>query len=348
MTRGQAVAEVTRTGVATRLGRIGASLSILQPEPTLLQKATARLVRVLAVLAIGFCVGVVVLYGLLRHDWTDGLLSGIALAIAMLPEEFPMVLAIFLAIGSLRLARRNVLVRRAAAIETLGAVTVLCVDKTGTLTENRMRLSRLWQPEAGFGDVRGDGAAATLLQAAALASVPRPVDPMDKAVLAAFGEAGAPPAGELICTYPLTPSLLAFGQCWRLASGELVYAAKGAPEAIFRLAHLTERAEGVARAAVTELAGNLRAAFPHSVVSSEKWPQSIGGDVSRKNKWAFVWSDETPVSAFDRLKIGTMYKWVDLRRADVVRVPWKHLWRPLGYRSSDWHVLVTDQLTPYR
>lgn len=252
VTRGQAVAEVLRTGAATRLGRIGASLSTLEPEPTLLQKATARLVGVLAVLAIGFCAVVVVLYGLLRQDWSGGLLSGIALAIAMLPEEFPMVLAIFLAIGSLRLARRNVLVRRAAAIETLGAITVLCVDKTGTLTENRMRVSRLWLPDTGFAQP-DDLPGRTLIATALLASAPHPIDPMDRAVSVAAAGSASASDGALIRTYPLTPDLLAFGQCWRQPSGDLAYAVKGAPEAILRLCASGGAAAEAAEAAVAEL-----------------------------------------------------------------------------------------------
>ena len=94
----------------------------------------------LGIFGVAICLSVVVAYGVLRHDWVAGLLSGITLAIAMVPEEVPMVLAV----GAWRLAQNNVLVRRAAAVETLGAINFLCVDKTGTLTENRMTVAAIW------------------------------------------------------------------------------------------------------------------------------------------------------------------------------------------------------------
>ena len=143
--RGQGMVHVVRTGASTRLGRIGASLAAIEDEPTLLQKTTGALIAKLGILALAFCAIVAVAYGVLRDDWIGGALSGITLAIALLPEEFPMVLAIFMALGAFRLARHKVLVRRAAVIETLGAATFLCVDKTGTLTENRMVLTTTWR-----------------------------------------------------------------------------------------------------------------------------------------------------------------------------------------------------------
>ena len=149
--RGQGMVHVVRTGPSTRLGRIGASLAAIEDEPTLLQKTTGALIAKLGILALGFCAIVAVAYGVLRDDWVGGALSGITLAIALLPEEFPMVLAIFMALGAFRLARHKVLVRRAAVIETLGAATFLCVDKTGTLTENRMVLTTAWRGGRGAG-----------------------------------------------------------------------------------------------------------------------------------------------------------------------------------------------------
>ena len=115
----------------------------------MLQQNTARLIAKLGMMAFAFCALVVVAYGLLRGDWVEGTLAGITLAIALLPEEFPMVLAIFLSLGAWRLARHKVLARRGAVIETLGAATRLCVDKTGTLTENRMQVAVLWRESAG-------------------------------------------------------------------------------------------------------------------------------------------------------------------------------------------------------
>lgn len=232
--RGQGVARVLRTGPATRIGRIGQSLAAIAPEPTLLQRTTARLIAWLGLLAFGFCGVVVAAYGLLRGDWVEGALAGITLAIALLPEEFPMVLAIFLALGAWRLARGNVLARRSAVIETLGAATRLCIDKTGTLTENRMRVAALWTEAEGEVPPDRAGPDCPLLRAAALASAPRPVDPMDRAVREAAGEAeGAP-----LAAHPLTPARLALVQAWPERGGAVV-AAKGAPETVFALCRLT-------------------------------------------------------------------------------------------------------------
>lgn len=234
--RGQGTALVTRTGVATRLGRIGASLATIADEPTLLQRTVGRLIARLAVLALGLCALVVVAYGLVRDDWFEGALAGITLAIALLPEEFPMVLAVFTALGAWRLARHQVLVRRGAVIETLGATTLLCVDKTGTLTENRMTVAAMWRdgavhhlaPDTPLAECAG------LLRTARLASSPRPLDPMDAAVHCAAGQASA---GEPLRSYPLRPDFLAFVQVWSDNEG-VVYAAKGAPETIVALCEL--------------------------------------------------------------------------------------------------------------
>jgi P-type Ca2+ transporter type 2C len=256
--RGQGMIHVVRTGASTRLGRIGASLAAIEDEPTLLQKTTGALIARLGILALAFCAIVAVAYGVLRDDWIGGALSGITLAIALLPEEFPMVLAIFLALGAFRLARHKVLVRRAAVIETLGAATFLCVDKTGTLTENRMVLATAWRAGE-VQDLRGHvrlSGAVEPLRTALLASAVRPVDPMDRAVrilgmriLPESVGAEAP-----LRTYPLRPELLAFIQVWPDARGGVLYAAKGAPEAVFRLCRMGDDERAAMDAAVAGLA----------------------------------------------------------------------------------------------
>jgi P-type Ca2+ transporter type 2C len=241
--RGQGVARVTRTGPASALGQIGASLAAIGREPTPLQRKAGRLVAILGGFALAFCALVAIAYGLLRHDWMGGALAGVTVAIGLIPEEFPMVLAVFLALGAWRLATHQVLTRRAAVIETLGGATVLCVDKTGTLTQNRMRLARLWTPD---GDIEvadetvPAGPAADLLDFAALASAVRPVDPMDRAVralCAAPRDPSAPPA-EPDRAWPLRADRMAVIQLWRGPAETWVAAAKGAPEAIFTLCRL--------------------------------------------------------------------------------------------------------------
>ena len=139
---------VDATGAATGMGRIGASLQTLHAERTPLQREMRRVVALFALIGIASCVLMFVLYGWLRGDWLQALLAGITLAMSNIPEEFPVVLTVFLALGGWRMARRRVLVRRPPAIEALGAVTVLCTDKTGTLTENRMALQAVEPADA--------------------------------------------------------------------------------------------------------------------------------------------------------------------------------------------------------
>jgi P-type Ca2+ transporter type 2C len=253
--RGHGSAIVLQTGAATAIGRIGASLANLAEEPTPLQRTASRLVGLLGVLALAFCGLVVVAYGLIRHDWIEGALAGITVAISLIPEEFPMVLAVFLALGAWRLAGRKVLVRRAAAIEALGGATLLCVDKTGTLTEGRMEVAGLWTE--GTVHTLAPGAApppeaAGLIEAAAMASPARSIDPMDRAI-AELAAQLQPPGGERdetpIRSWPLTPARSAVIQLWRRPDGE-VAAAKGAPEAIFRLCRLSSERTGELHVAV--------------------------------------------------------------------------------------------------
>ncbi|MDD1671363.1 MAG: cation-translocating P-type ATPase, partial [Methanomicrobiales archaeon] len=188
-----------------------------------------------------------------RADWLHGLLAGITLAMAILPEEFPVVLTIFLALGAWRLSQQNVLTRQVPAIETLGAATVLCVDKTGTLTENRMSVERLWVagesfPCSPWGRDPLPEPFHELLEFAILSCKKDPFDPMEQALLR---KGGADLSGtehlhrdwELLQEYPLSRELLAMSNVWRSREGrEYIIAAKGAPEAIADLCHLgTER-----------------------------------------------------------------------------------------------------------
>ena len=242
--RGQAVAQVTRTGPRTALGRIGVSLASIIQEPTPLQRTAKRLVTWLGVMALGFCAMVALAFGLLRGDWVGGALAGITVAIALIPEEFPMVLAVFLALGAWRLATHQVLVRRSAVIEALGGASVLCVDKTGTLTENRMQVARLWTAGADLRVEAGRvpaGPSADLLITAGMASAVRPMDPMDKAVRALLESSGlGVETAEPERSWPLRAELMAVVQVWRTTGEDRRAGAKGAPEAIFRLCKLDE------------------------------------------------------------------------------------------------------------
>ncbi len=252
---GHGIARITQTGARTETGKLGTSLASIVPEETHLQRTTERLVRVFGVLALVVCGGLTIYYGLRIGDWVEGILAGIALGMAMLPEEFPVVLTIFLAVGSWRLARVGVLVRRAAVVEALGAATCLCVDKTGTITENRMRL-RYLDDGATRLDVQQVAtlppAFAPLLRVACFASRRGGYDPMDLAVFDIADAMLPSDAGEhgLAREYGLTRELLAVCQVWRGETGDLFVASKGAPEAIVDLCEMgpTERSRILQRA----------------------------------------------------------------------------------------------------
>ncbi|WP_309391949.1 cation-translocating P-type ATPase [Chelatococcus sambhunathii] len=253
---GQGAVVVSHIGAATQLGRIGASLASVETTRSPLQIATARFVRWLGLAAIGFCVIVAVAYGVLRGGWVDGGLAGLTLAIALIPEEFPTVLAIFLALGAWRLSRQNVLTRRSAAVEALGGVSALCVDKTGTLTVNRMRVAATWSPGRPF---PSDGAASAhegrVVAVARLACATPAVDPMDQAI-AALGETKPSEilADRLRAAYPLTAKRLAFAQDWLTDEGRSIVAAKGAPESIFDMCGLQSAERLLARRVAEEMA----------------------------------------------------------------------------------------------
>ena len=242
--RGHGMAEVAATGANTEMGRIGASLQALHPERTPLQREMRRVVALFALVGIASCVLMFALYGWLRGDWLQALLAGITLAMSNIPEEFPVVLTVFLALGGWRMARQRVLVRRPPAIEALGAVTVLCTDKTGTLTENRMALQEIAIAgnAATSADATRDDASRALLRCARLASARATHDPMDLAILDATADsATADDAAAPVCVrhYPLSPALPVYANACRIGdSAPLLIAAKGAPEAIAMLCQL--------------------------------------------------------------------------------------------------------------
>jgi P-type Ca2+ transporter type 2C len=247
--RGTGLAEVTAIGALSEIGKIGQSLVALETEPPRLQAQTRQLVRLFAVVGGAVSVLAVLLYGATRGGWLDAVLAGIALGMSLLPEEFPVVLTVFMAMGAWRISLARVLTRRAAAIETLGSATVLCTDKTGTLTENRMTIVELrpcggevYRPHNG---TKMPEQFHALSEFGLLASSPEPFDPMERA-FHTLGREQLPDAGHshphwtLVHAYGLRPDLLAVTHVWRPDSirQEFIVAAKGAPEAIAGLCHL--------------------------------------------------------------------------------------------------------------
>jgi len=278
LVRGHGMARVTATGARSEIGRIGAALAGLTPEVSPLRLQTAQLVKLLAVTATVASLLLVLAYGWLKGDWLGALLAGIALAMALLPQEFSVVLTVIPALGAWRLSKHQVLTRRIAAIETLGATSVLCVDKTGTLTENRMTVAALYAEsrsgQASDDLVPGDSLAVdyattpelpeafhTLVEFSILASVTDPFDPMEKA----FHRLGQHFLKDtehlhrdwtLMQQYGLTPELRAMSHVWRAVDGEAhVVAAKGAPEAIVDLCHMDAVGKVRVARAVEAMAG---------------------------------------------------------------------------------------------
>ena len=268
--QGQGMIQVQAIGAQTEMGKIGNALQTVKSEVTPLQREMNRLVSRLFWIALSLCVAIVVIYGFTTGDWLKGILAGITLAMAILPNEFPVVVTIFLALGAWRISQHHVLARRVAAVETVGAATVLCVDKTGTLTLNQMAVQQLWACEHFAVSAPYDLA----LQAAAplpetlhqlvefciLASQSDPFDPMEKAFKRLGDEYLAHTEHlhydwKLLREYPLSPDLLAMSHVWKSADGkQYEIAAKGASEAIADLCHFTAEQQRVLAAQVSTMA----------------------------------------------------------------------------------------------
>ncbi|MFN0072804.1 MAG: cation-translocating P-type ATPase [Chloroflexota bacterium] len=249
---GQGIARITATGSSTELGKIGLSLNALEVQRSPLQREIDHAVQVVGRVAVLVCALVSIGYGFTQMSWVAGILAGVSVAMSMIPEEFPIVLTAFLALGAARMARNQVLTRRIAAVETLGATTVLCTDKTGTLTMNRMAVTRVIVDgtDADLG-VSTDPALMTeavyqAVQTAMLASRATPTDPMDQAIHELYRERlssreSNQGSGRLINEYPLTADLSVMTNVWEtVEENMLVLAAKGAPEAVIQMCKLEE------------------------------------------------------------------------------------------------------------
>ena len=245
--RGHGRALVTATGAKSEIGKIGSALGAIRVEAPRLQSETRRIVRIAAIAGLAVSATAAITYGLARNSWLDGILSGIAVGMSLMPEEFPLVLAVFMVMGAWRIAHARVLTRRAASIETLGAVTVLCTDKTGTLTENNMQLVHAeTASEAWNRQVNGlTPAIRELLETAVLAGLQDPFDPMERALQGTWRQQTASLAAlfderELLEHRGISAERLAMTQVWRdRATGNTISAAKGAPEAVIKMCGLS-------------------------------------------------------------------------------------------------------------
>ncbi len=257
--QGQGIILVDKIGAATERGKIGKALHEAPQEPTPLQKQTGKLIKTSALIAGLLFVLVIILtwFNLggrpFQERITQSILSGITLAMAMIPEEFPVILTIFLSMGAWRLAKKHSLVRRLPSVETLGAISVLCTDKTGTITLNQMTVHDVWAYRGNSRDV---------VETMGLACETFTHDPMEKAMLAYAAAHGFAPehlfSGELLVKYPFSTQLKMMGQVWQRPTG-IVLAAKGSAESIFPLCNLTEaEREHAEKEVVAMAAGGLR------------------------------------------------------------------------------------------
>lgn len=245
--KGHGVAEVTAIGLATEVGKIGDSLNRIESEDTLLNKEVDRVVRIIAVIALSSAALITIIFWLSRGDLLNGFLAGLTYSIAVLPEEFPVVLTVFMALGAWRMAKNKVLTRKSSAIETLGSASVLCTDKTGTLTENRMQIQQVT-------DVNGQPLQADnplyhhVVSFGVLASQIKPFDPMEDAFLVTAKRLLGSVSGiyngyRILREYPLDEASLSVVHVWGGRDGvPVTIAAKGAPEALFKLCRLSEEA----------------------------------------------------------------------------------------------------------
>ncbi|KAF0204900.1 MAG: cation transporting P-type [Gallionellaceae bacterium] len=249
--QGRGMARVLATGPRSEIGKIGQALQDLDNETTPLQQEIRKLVRNLAIIGVSLSLLLLLIQGLMQGDWLHALLSGITLAMSILPEEYPVVLTVFMAMGAWRISKHRVLTRRVNTVEALGSATVLCVDKTGTLTFNRMEVQELIVNGLSFATNHARAPLPEtfheLVEFGILASETAPFDPMEKAI----HELGRNYLSDtehlhgdwaLAHEYSLSPDLLALSHVWKAHDrNEYVVAAKGAPEAIADLCHFNQQ-----------------------------------------------------------------------------------------------------------
>ncbi len=282
--QGNGIVKVTAIGQNTEIGKIGKALDSVKEEPTKLKTEMGLLVKRLAIIGISLCVLVILVYTLTRADLLKGFLAGITLAMAMLPEEFPVVLTVFMALGAWRMSKKNVLTRKPSAVETLGSATVLCTDKTGTLTQNKMTVSQLYNgneihkvtQKTGFPEEFHE-----IIEYGILSSQTNPFDPMERAITN-LGDAYLQDTEhihtdwQMVKEYSLSKDLLAMSRVFtHPESHRQTIATKGAPEAIFELCHLPEADQEKYSKAVAEMASaGLRVlGVAKSLISKEYLPE---------------------------------------------------------------------------
>jgi Ca2+-transporting ATPase len=279
---GEARIRIAYTGGETLYGEIVRSAQAGRHERTPLQLAIGALVRALVVVAVVVCCALAAARLVQGHGFVDAIVSAVTLAVAALPEEFPVVFAFFLGVGVYRLARCQALVRRAVVVENIGRVTCICSDKTGTLTEGRLRLAHT-EPEEGVGRDR-------LLAAAAAASRAGSGDPLDVAI----AQSAARVQGETLATFPFTEDRRREVGVIRTATGAVLATAKGAPETILGMSRMAagENTAWLTRARDLAATGHKVIACAERALAAEAWP---GGEPDRGYTFLGLLAFEDPV-----------------------------------------------------
>ncbi len=286
--KGYAKAQVQTTGMNSEIGKIGNKINQIEIEKSTLSQQTTKLITQITIISLALSFLLIIIYGLIHGKWIEAILSGIALSMAMLPQEFVIMMTLFPALGAFRLSKKNVLARRLSSIETLGAISTLCVDKTGTLTANQMSVQELF---ASIGEkititneLRATGILPesfhALLEFSILASKLNPFDPMENA----FHQMGKEflkqtehlhSNWQLMKAYELTPELKAMSHVWKSNLNEdFIVAAKGSPEAIIDLCHLENTDKEKIKDQVDQMAliGLRILAIAEAKFKGTKWP----------------------------------------------------------------------------
>ena len=256
---GLAICKVTEIGSQTKLGKIGTSMESIQEENTPLQIQIRNFVKKMAITGV---IVFLVVWGINffhSRDFFDSLLKALTLAMSILPEEIPVAFTTFMALGAWRLMKIGVIVKQTKTVESLGSATVICVDKTGTITENKMKLIKIFElsaheisnPDGNLTDKEKD-----LIITAMWASEPIPFDPMETALHNNYKEItdeDKRPAYKIVHEYPLSGRPPMMTHIFENKTGHRIIAAKGAPEAIIAVSQLTAEENERIKKALYEL-----------------------------------------------------------------------------------------------
>lgn len=251
---GLAVFKVEEIGKNTRLGKIGQSLRDIKTQTSPLQMQITRFVRTMAIIGIAVFLMVWLFSFLQTRSVIDSLLAGLTLAMSVLPEEIPVAFTTFMALGAWKLMRRGIIIKHSTVVETLGSTTVICTDKTGTITENSMHLKHLYSFQTGetYSDGEfGNDEIAELIAYAMWSSEPVPFDPMEKTLHNVYGDSSANDQRKefkMVYEYPLEGKPPMMTHVFENGQGRRIIAAKGAPEAILSVSSLNEEQKQELRA----------------------------------------------------------------------------------------------------